>query len=474
MSGQVPDSDDLHATIAALRSQVAEQKALIERLLAEVAELKRRLDLDSSNSSKPPSSDGLKKPVRTRSLREASGLKPGGQKGHRGQTRCQSQTPDIVIDHYPQSCRGCGEALAVAMAEGHVARQVFDLPAPQPLFVTEHRAHFCRCPTCGLGTRAGFPEGVAAPVQYGARLKAAVVYLLHYQLLPERRLCALMADLFGARLSGGTIGRISKDAARRFQDVVAAIGRRVAVADVKNLDETGFRVAGKTRWLHIASTPRLTFYRVEKKRGGLPRKLSGIAVHDHWKPYYSLKGVRHALCNAHHLRELKALAEIENEKWARRLQTLLKEAAHQVNDARRVDKALTQATIKDIRRRYDAIIRDGLAYHERQPALSRAGPSSRPSRRRRLGHNLLLRLQKRKRDVLRFLENPAVPFSNNLAEQDARMMKLRQKISGGFRSEGGARDFAIIRSILSTARKQAWDILKTLATSPNRLAAQIA
>ena len=458
-----------HATL----SQLSKDQ-LIALLLAQearIAELERRLGLNSSNSGKPPSSDGLKKPPRTSSLRQPSGKKPGGQPGHPGETLRRSETPDAVIDHYPPSCATCGALLTKAMATDFVARQVFDLPEPQPLIVTEHRAHGCRCAACGSQTRATFPDWLAAPVQYGKRIGAFVLYLLHYQLLPEKRLAALMADLFGVHLVTATIARISQDCAERFQGFAAAVRDRVAAAPVKHLDETGFRIGGKTQWLHIASTILLTFYRVAAKRGSLLTDLTGVVVHDHWKPYYTLKGVLHALCNAHHLRELKALVEIEKEDWARRMQRLLRRACHAANLAREQDVPLTPALIALIERRYDAIVADGLTFHEGQPALTKTRPRGRPPR--RVGHNLLLRLSTCKQDVLRFLTDPQVPFTNNLAERDGRMMKLRQKISGGFRSEEGAKDFAVVRSVLSTARKQGWDMLQTLNDDPTRLIASL-
>ena len=458
-----------HATL----SQLSKDQ-LIALLLAQearIAELERRLGLNSSNSGKPPSSDGLKKPPRTSSLRQPSGKKPGGQPGHPGETLRRSETPDAVIDHYPPSCATCGALLTKAMATDFVARQVFDLPEPQPLIVTEHRAHGCRCAACGSQTRATFPDWLAAPVQYGKRIGAFVLYLLHYQLLPEKRLAALMADLFGVHLVTATIARISQDCAERFQGFAAAVRDRVAAAPVKHLDETGFRIGGKTQWLHIASTILLTFYRVAAKRGSLLTDLTGVVVHDHWKPYYTLKGVLHALCNAHHLRELKALVEIEKEDWARRMQRLLRRACHAANLAREQDVPLTPALIALIERRYDAIVADGLTFHEGQPALTKTRPRGRPPR--RVGHNLLLRLSTCKQDVLRFLTDPQVPFTNNLAERDGRMMKLRQKISGGFRSEEGAKDFAVGRSVLSTARKQGWDMLQTLNDDPTRLIASL-
>jgi len=451
---------------------------LITLLLAQearIAELERRLGLNSGNSGKPPSSDGLKKPPRISSLREPSGKKTGGQKGHSGETLRRTETPDATIDHYPRVCTACGAALTAAMATDHVARQVFDLPEPRPLIVTEHRAHGCRCAACGTQTRAAFPEGVAAPVQYGKRIAAFVLYLLHYQLLPEKRLAELMGDLFGVNLVTATIARISQDCAQRFQGFADAVRDRVAAAAVKHMDETGFRIGGKTQWLHIASTILLTFYRISPKRGSLLAHVTGIIVHDHWKPYYTLTGVLHALCNAHHLRELKALVEIEKEDWARKMQRLLRRACHTTNLARERGVPLKLCLIALIERSYDRILAEGLAFHEAQPALVRVTAKAKRRGRppKRVGHNLLLRLSTRKQDVLRFLTDPRVPFTNNLAERDGRMMKLRQKISGGFRSENGANDFAVIRSLLSTARKQGWDILQTLTGNPQQLIANL-
>jgi transposase len=459
------------AVIEALRVENALLRAENAALLQRLAELERGLGLNGSNSGKPPSSDGLKKPLRVSSLRQPSGKKTGGQKGHPGTTLRRTETPDATVDHYPEACAACGEPLTAAMATGHVARQVLDLPEPTPLIVTEHRAHDCRCLSCGTQTRAAFPEGVTAPVQYGKRIGAFVLYLLHYQLLPEKRLAALMADLFGVRLVTATIARISQDCAHRFMGFADAVRDHVAAAPVKHLDETGFRTGGKTQWLHIASTVWLTFYRVSARRGSLLPKVTGIVVHDHWKPYYTMTGVLHALCNAHHLRELKALVEIEKEDWARKMQHLLRRACHAANLAHQQGVPLKAGLIALLDRCYDTILAEGLAFHQAQPALAKARRRGRQPR--RVGHNLLLRLSTRKLDVLRFLNDPSVPFTNNLAEQDGRMMKLRQKISGGFRSEDGAKDFAVIRSVLSTARKQGWNMLQTLTTAPTRLITDI-
>jgi transposase len=408
----------IEAAMAALQAENAVLRSENAALIGRLAELERRLGLNSSNSGKPPSSDGLKEPLRVSSLRvsslrEPSGKKSGGQKGHPGETLRRVEKPDAIIDHYPETCAACGEPLTAAMAADHVARQVFDLPEPRPLIVTEHRAYGCCCAACGLRTRGAFPEGVTAPVQYGKRISAFVLYLLHYQLLPEKRLAALMADLFGVTLVTATIARISQDCAQRFQGFADAVRDHVAAAPVKHMDETGFRIGGKTQWLHIASTVWLTFYRVSAKRGSLLAKVAGIIVYDHWKPYYTMAGVLHALCNAHHLRELKALVEIENEDWACRMQRLLRRACHATNLAHEQGAPLKPGLIALIERCYDAVLVQGLAFHAEQPALAKSRRRGRPPR--RVGHNLLLRLSTRKSDVLRFLTDPNVPFTVSVA-----------------------------------------------------------
>lgn len=469
-SADVPSREELIALVQA-------QAAQIVALMARVAELERRLGLNSSNSGKPPSSDGLRKPARVSSLRSASTKKRGGQKGHEGETLRQSADPDAIVDHFPTHCSACGGALTPGMTLDHAARQVHDLPAPRPLVVTEHRAHVCQCASCGERTRGAFPEGVNAPVQYGAGIAAFAVYLLHQQLLPQKRLVALMSDLFGVRIAAATLEGMSRACAARLKGFSETVRGLVAKAPVKHMDETGFRIGGKTQWLHVACTMLLTFYRTCAKRGSLLADVTGIVVHDHWKPYYTMTGVLHALCNAHHLRELKALVEIEKEDWARQMQRLLHRACHATNLARESGVPLKPGLVACIERRYDAIVAEGLAFHEKQTPLARAvarrGGKTRGRAPRRTGHNLLLRLLTRRSDTLRFLRDAAVPFSNNEAERDVRMMKLRMKISGGFRSPEGAAEFATIRSFLSTARKQGWNIIEALTRDPVDLATKI-
>jgi transposase len=266
------------------------------------------------------------------------------------------------------------------MSVSHARRQVFDLPEPRPLVVTEHRAHVCCCPSCGAATRARFPKQVAAPVQYGARTCAFAVYLLHGHFVPEDRLAELMRDLFGMRLVAATIAGMSRNCARRLEGFIEAVRDHVTKAKVKHMDETGFRIGGRTQWLHIFSTSLLTFYRVIARRGGPPHPVSNVVVHDHWKPYYKMTGVLHALCNAHHLRELKALIEIDKEGWARKMQALLRRACHATNLARQCGRTIEASFIAHIQRRYDAIVTEGMVFHhgvtlwsapERPPRRSR-------------------------------------------------------------------------------------------------------
>ena len=460
---RVPGSEPLVQKIARLELENA-------WLRDRIGELERRLGLNSGNSGQPPSSDGLKKPVRerrTRSLRGKTGRKPGGQAGHKGKTLCRVETPDRVKTHVPSVCQGCGASLLGAASVGApVARQVFDLPEPRPLEVTEHRGHACRCGRCGVVTRAPFPKGVSGPVQYGPRLSGVAVWLRHGQFLPERRLSEVLGELFGARVSPATLASMSRRAAERLRVAAGHIEGLAAVgARVKHLDETGLRIGARTRWLHVICTPLLAAYRVSERRGAVPAGVSGVAVHDHWQCYWPMEGVEHALCNAHHLRELQALVEFDKEDWARRMQRHLLRARRVARLARERDMAVPGRLLARLVRGYDRLLVEAMAFHENQPPLS--SPGRRGAPRRRKGHNLALRLHERRDETLRFLTDPQVPFTNNEAERDLRMMKLRQKISGGFRSRSGADDFAILRTVIATAQKQGRNVLKTLMGSPD-------
>jgi transposase len=458
----------LRAENSALRSENAALRVENAALREEVAALRRRLGQDSSNSGKPPSSDGLaKKPRIAGSLRGISGKQSGGQPGHRGDTLRLVANPDKIERHEATQCVHCQAGLTAAMATRVEKRQVFEMPQPR-LEVTEHQASIYTCACCRGVTSAAFPADVTAHVQYGPRIRAAAIYLNAQHLVPEDRVGEIMHDLFGAALlCPASIAAWSELKAQEWVLVEAHIAAQVAAAAVRHLDETGFRIGGKTRWLHTASTTALTYYRVSEQRGAMLDTLrGGVIVHDHFKPYFTLPEVEHALCNAHHLRELKALIDIEKEPWARKMSRLLVRAAKQVDRAVAQGKtALVAGCARRIVSVYDAIVRRGLAFHEAQPALARrAGARGRSPK--RIGHNLLERLRDFKPAVLRFVFDFAVPFTNNQAEQDIRMMKVKMKISGGFRTWGGAQTFATLRSILSTARKQGANILRTLTAPP--------
>jgi transposase len=447
---------------------IASLKREIEALRAENAELRHRLGLDSSNSSKPPSSDGLKKKPRILgSLRTRSGKPSGGQKGHRGDTLRQVATPDRIVEHAATVCRHCRAGLDAGSVVGAEKRQVFDLPE-RMIEVTEHRAAIHCCSHCRHETRADFPEGVVSPAQYGERVKAAAIYLNVQQLVPEDRAAQALNDLFGAPLicSASIVAWVERKA-RELGQVYEAIGRRVAEARVRHLDETGYRIAGKLHWLHTTSSLAFTFYRAGEKRGDIPTDLQGgVVVHDHFLPYRGMDEVLHAFCNAHILRELQALIAFENEPWAELMRAVLLDANAAVDTAREAGaSALPPETIAALVERYWAAVRLGLAFHRQLPkpekkAEARGRPKQRP------GHNLLERLKTFKTETLRFLHDFDVPFTNNLAEQDLRMMKVKMKISGCFRTLEGARTFAKLRSIVSTARKQTCNILQILAATP--------
>jgi transposase len=337
--------------------------------------------------------------------------------------------------------------------------------------VTEHRAAIHCCSNCRGETRAAFPEGVISPTQYGERIKAAAIYLNVQQLIPEDRAAQALSDLFGAPLicPASLVAWVGKKA-RELGQVYEAIGQRVAETGVRHLDETGYRIAGKLHWLHTTSSLSFTFYRAGEKRGDIPKDLQGgVVVHDHFLPYRGMDAVDHAFCNAHILRELQALIEFEKEPWAELMRAVLLDANAAVGKARETGaSALPPETIAAFVKRYWAAVQLGLAFHRQLPKLETKSPS-RGRAKRRPGHNLLERLKTFKTETLRFMTDFDVPFTNNLAEQDLRMMKVKMKISGCFRTLEGAQIFARLRSVVSTARKQTCNILQILAATPTQV-----
>ena len=461
-------------------AEIAELLASKDRRIAElealVAELLRRLGLDSTNSSKPPSSDGLKKKPRAPfSLRGKSGKASGGQEGHAGDTLRQVADPDFVVQHQAGVCRHCFSPLGPNSKIAVEKRQVFDLPE-RLLLVTEHQASVHRCAQCRCVTKAAFPEGVVSPAQYGERFKATAVYMNVQQMIPEDRTAQTMSDIFGApRVSAASVVSWVGKKAEELTPVYEWIGERVAEVKVRHLDETGYRIGGKLQWLHTTSSLSFTFYRAGEKRGDIPRDLKGgVVVHDHFKPYNGLVDVDHAFCNAHILRELEAVIEFDKESWAETMRDVLREANAAVRAAREAGaRALPPKQVEAFVDRYWAAVRMGLAHHRELPKLETTA-KGRGRRKQRPGHNLLDRLKKFKTDTLRFLSDFDVPFTNNLAEQDLRMMKVKMKISGCFRTLEGAQIFALLRSVVSTARKQRFNILQILTATPEQLMQSLA
>ena len=432
--------------IARKDKRIAELEQLLAMALDRIAELERRLGLNSGNSSKPPSSDGFRKKPAPKSLRCSGQNSSGGQKGHRGHTLEASETVDHVVTHAVKVCESCQGSLADIPVERMVRRQVFDIPEPK-IEVTQHEAQVKICP-CGCVNTGLFPQGINAPVQYGKRVAALAVYLSVQQMIPEDRLQEAFWDIFSLKISTATLAGLNEAFSQKITSCVEESLASLKTCDVKHLDETGIRIGSKTQWLHVISNLKDTHYRVSLKRGHLLNDIRGTVVHDHWKPYFKLPDVTHALCNAHHLRELKALQE-EKENWAFELFDLLKTISHEVS----LPIPPTKQTIRKYTKRYDKILAKGFLLHESLPPLQKHR-SRRGRLKRRTGHNLLIRLRDFKDDVLRCLLNPAVPFSNNQAERDIRMMKVKLKISGCFRSQRGAEIFCSIRSFLSSKRKQ--------------------
>lgn len=458
---------DAIACVLMLSERTAALEKVIEKLLGEIAGLKGRLSKDSHNSSKPPSSDGLQR--RTQSLRIQSGAKAGGQAGHPGSTLKKSVRIDRTIVHpLPANCDVCGQSLAgVVGTEEKETRQVIDLPAIR-FEVTEHRILRAQC-RCGAQQCSSFPKEVPGAVQYGACVRAAAVYLTQYQQIPFKRCADALRDLFGIKISAGSVVNHVRQAGQALLPAVAQIAQALIAQAAVHFDETGLRHGKTLVWMHSASTAGLTWYGVHAKRGKeamtafniLPR-FTGVAVHDGWQAYREY-GCLHALCNAHHLRELVYVFETSGQPWARDMMHLLCAAKDEVQAARDTDTGtmLGAARIRDLREQYHDLLRRGVIDNPGQ-----LRPLDQPTRRGRVKQsaatNLLRRLYDYDDDVLRFTTDPNVPFDNNQAERDIRMPKLKQKVSGCFRAPEGIAAFCTIRSYLSTLRKNKQDLFQAL------------
>jgi len=430
--------------------KLLEQKII--NLKTNAKESKRRVRPNSQNSSMPPSSDMFVS-SKAKSLRTKSGKLKGGQSGHIGHTLKQVDNPNYVVIHEVCECSNCGNDLSSVIAKSIIRRQVFDIPAIQ-YEVTEHQLQVKRCNNCKAKVIAN-AGSVLAPVQYGHRIKSQLSYLHAGHFIPFERLSQLSLETYGIKISPASIEGFIKECAMATEPCVESIKEQLLKHEsVKHLDESGCKVNGKTHWLHVISNNKFTHYRVNSKRSDLPglTGINGTAVHDHFKAYFKLN-IEHGLCNAHHLRELNGIIETYAEPWARRMQQLLRLISRMLNKYQHNIPHFLQDRIIKL---YTLIVDSGLNYHALQSPKNRL-LKNKPKR--LPGHNLLIRLRDYKSIVLRSLTSALVPFTNNQAEQDIRMIKVRQKISGCFRVNGGAERFCIIRSYLSTMSKHKQQLL---------------
>jgi len=462
------DRTSLIELILVQQQQLAEQQVLIQGLRDQVVEQQMQIQAlgdqvakDSHNSSKPPSTDGLKKP-KTKSLRQKGQHPLGGQPGHEGDTLKMVVKPDHVEPHGVEVCPHCQTDLSGVEATGYDKRQVFDVP-PIRIEVTEHQVAIKQCPCCSKEVKGVFPAEVTQPTQYGPRLQAQASYLNNYHCIPLARTEELLSDFYGQSPTESVILAANLRLVSATKASLARIKEQLVAADVVNFDESGLRVTGKLQWLHVASTAELTYYHVHAQRGQIGMAAAGIlpdfrghAVHDHWASYLSFDQCQHCFCNAHHLRELAFVQEQYEQPWAADMAQLLCDAHKEVAATPAPAMSLPPDRLLHYSTSYDQIIAAGLMANPppaEPPPKKRGRPKQSPPK------NLLDRLQRHKTGVLAFITDFNIPFDNNLAERDVRMVKVKQKVSGGFRTQDGADTFTAIRAYISTARKQGHNVI---------------
>ena len=429
----------------------------LRRLLQEALD---KLNKNSSNSSKPPSTDI----VRTKSLRISTGKKAGGQKGHRGSTLQLSETPDKVVVHRALQCSGCGKDISAIGSLRYERRQVYDIP-PINIEVSEHRSEIKCCPHCEKENKGVFPSQVSHCTQYGSNLKQLAVYLTQYQLLPLSRSVQLIEDITGHKLSTATLVNITEQCSEQLSGFIEVLKDNLQKSPVIHSDETGFYYESKRNWLHVAATEDLTYYYAHEKRGreamdqmGILPDYKGTVIHDYWKSYLDYL-CNHSLCNVHHLRDLTFCYEQEKSQWASEMIALLLEMKDITDNSKEQGlQSLDEQQQEELTAKYNLLLEAGYLQHplpERQPGKRGAVKKSKTQ-------NLLERFKYHREDIIRFIRDFRIPFGNNLAEQAVRMMKVKQKISGCFRSKEGAISFATIRSYIDTMRKNGFSIMDAI------------
>ena len=449
------DKEQLIEIILLLSGQVT-------ALELKVAELEERLNQNSTNSSKPPSSDGYNKPS-PKSLRKKSGKKQGGQFGHQGHGLKISEIKQTV-DIKPEICPSCGNDLSGQEAKRIESRYEHEIPEVK-IETTKYNTYERRCPKCGAVSRGEFPESVTGTQQYGPRLRAYMVMLLQYGMVGIKRLKIIIAALFGLRISEGTIVSTVGSCAKRLEKAVGEIKGAVIGSEVAHFDETGMRNQGVLWWLHTASTDRFVYLQIHPKRGneamdamGILPVFCGVAVHDCLKSYWTYLCL-HALCNAHLLRELVGILENTGQGWAKCMIELLVEMKEVVEKYRQgAREELSAYYAEKFSRAYDNLVRAGMRVNRAAAKV----PGKRGRTKQSKARLLVERLKEHKEEYLRFIADFRVPFDNNQAERDFRMGKVKQKVSGCFRSDEGARAFAVIQSFIQTIHKHGisiWDEL---------------
>jgi transposase len=459
--------DAVVALFGEVTAQVEKLAAQLEKQTGVLKELQARLSKNSRNSGKPPSSDGYNKqnkPKKTNSLRKSDQNPNGGQPGHKGHTLERSETPDHTETHKPAECINCRTSLDDVVAVGEEERQVYDIPAIR-IEVTSHRAEIKICPGCGTENRGAFPENVERGVRYGTGIKTWAAYFGNQHHIPPERTAQIFEDLTGRRISEGTLLKASEELSECVRPSTEAIAELLRNAEVLNVDETGLRVKEKLHWLHVASSGLLTHYNVHEKRGkeamdaaGILSEFVGTMLHDHWTSYFGYTNCRHGLCNPHHLRELKFIEEQYGQAYAGNMADLLLEIKAEVEKLKPDRDGFEPEQIRVFERRYDEIINRGPADNPFTPPKEK----KRGRVKKTPPLNLLTRLRDYRAETLAFMYDFRVPFDNNAAERDGRMMKVKQKVSGCFRTFEGAERFARIRGYISTARKNSKNIFEAI------------